>query len=91
MEIQYTRALLNAALDGALNDVEMYEDPIFGFQVPVSVPGVPAEVLNPRNTWADKGSYDAQAQKLARLFEENFEQFKENVPEHVIGAGPRVA
>jgi len=68
----------------------MYEDPIFGFQVPVSVPGVPAEVLNPRNTWADKGAYDGQAQKLARLFEENFEQFKENAPAHVREAGPRI-
>jgi len=90
MEIQYTRVLLNAALDGVLNDVEMYEDANFGFQVPVSVPGVPVEVLNPRNTWADKEGYDAQAQKLARLFEENFEQFKGKVPEHVIGAGPRI-
>ena len=90
MEIQYTRALLNAAMDGVLNEVEMYEDSIFGFRVPVSVPGVPAEVLNPGNTWADKAAYDAQAHKLARLFEENFEQFKANVPEHVIGAGPRV-
>ena len=90
MEIQYTRALLNAALDGVLDDVEMYEDPVFGFQVPVSVPGVPAEVLNPRNTWEDKASYDGQAQKLARLFEENFQQFKENVPEHVLGARPKI-
>jgi phosphoenolpyruvate carboxykinase (ATP) len=90
MEIQYTRALLNAALDGVLHEVEMYEDPIFGFQVPVSVPGVPDEVLNPRNTWADKSAYDAQARKLARLFEENFEQFREDTPAHVIGAGPRI-
>jgi len=90
MEIQYTRALLNAALDGVLDEVEMYEDPVFGFRVPVSVPGVPAEVLNPRNTWKDKDAYDDQAQKLAGLFEENFEQFKENVPEHVLGAKPRI-
>jgi phosphoenolpyruvate carboxykinase (ATP) len=91
MEIQYTRSLLNAALDGVLNEVEMYEDPNFGFRVPVSVPGVPTEVLNPRNTWADKAAYDAQAHKLARLFWENFEQFKKSVPSHVIGAGPRIA
>jgi phosphoenolpyruvate carboxykinase (ATP) len=90
MEIQYTRALLSAALNGTLNDVEMYEDPVFGFQVPASVPGVPPDVLNSRNTWADRGAYDAEAQKLARLFEENFRQFKENVPGHVIEAGPRV-
>jgi phosphoenolpyruvate carboxykinase (ATP) len=90
MEILYTRALLNAALEGILDEVEMYEDPVFGFQVPVSVPGVPIEVLNPRNTWNDKVAYDNQAQKLARLFEENFEQFKENVPEHVLGARPKI-
>ena len=91
MEIRYTRALLNAVLDGILDDVEMNEDPIFGFQVPVSVTGVPADVLNPRNTWIDKEAYDSQAKKLARLFEENFEQFRENVPEYVVGVGPKVA
>ena len=90
MEIRYTRALLNAALEGVLDDVEMYEDPVFGFQVPVTVPGVPTEVLNPRNTWRDKAAYDNQAQKLARLFEENFEQFRENVPGHVLSARPRI-
>jgi phosphoenolpyruvate carboxykinase (ATP) len=68
----------------------MYEDPIFGFQVPVSVPGVPAEILNPRNTWSDKNAYDAQARKLATLFGENFQQFKEKVPAHIIAAGPRI-
>ncbi|MDX1776367.1 MAG: phosphoenolpyruvate carboxykinase (ATP), partial [Desulfobulbales bacterium] len=90
MEIQHTRALLNAALDGLLAGVEMHEDPIFGFQVPVLVPGVPTEVLNPRNAWKDRQDYDAQARKLAGLFEENFAQFKENVPEYVIQAGPRI-
>jgi len=90
MEIQHTRALLNAALEGLLNKAEMHEDPIFGFQVPVSVPGVPNEVLNPRNTWTDKDAYDKQAQKLALLFEENFVQFRENVPGHVLAAGPKI-
>jgi phosphoenolpyruvate carboxykinase (ATP) len=90
MEIRYTRALLNAVLDGSLDAVEMKVDPIFGFQVPASVSGVPTEVLNPRNTWKDKKAYDAQARRLARLFEENFQQFKENVPDHVKDAGPRI-
>jgi len=88
MEIKYTRALLNAALDGSLDNVKMIIDPIFGFQVPAEVPGVPPEVLNPRNTWADPAAYDAQARKLADLFNENFEQFKDNAPENVIAAGP---
>jgi phosphoenolpyruvate carboxykinase (ATP) len=90
MEIQYTRTLLNAALDGVLNEIEKYEDPIFGFKVPVSVPGVPSEVLNPRNAWSDKAAYDNQAQKLARLFNENFKQFRDNVPEYVNNAGPLI-
>ena len=90
MEIQYTRMILNAALDGVLNEIEMYKDPIFGFKVPVSVPGVPSEVLNPRNAWSDKEAYDNQAQKLARLFNENFKQFRDNVPEYVVNAGPRI-
>lgn len=91
MEIKYTRALLNAAMEGALAEAEMYRDPIFGFRVPFAVPGVPAEILNPRNTWPDREAYDAQARKLAGLFVENFEQFKSEVPAHVIEAGPRSA
>jgi len=88
MEIKYTRALLNAALDGSLDNVEMTVDPIFGFQVPVDVPGVPPEVLNPKNTWSDPVAYTVQARKLAVLFNENFEQFKGNAPAKVIAAGP---
>jgi len=88
MKIQYTRALLNAALDKSLNDIKMRKDPIFGFQVPTSSPGVPVEILNPRNTWSKPSDYDAQSKKLATLFHENFEQFKDQTPEMVIKAGP---
>ena len=88
MAIKYTRALLNAALNGSLDNAEMVVDPIFGFQIPVNVPGVPSAVLNPRNTWPDPAKYDSQARRLAGLFNENFEQFKENAPENVIAAGP---
>ncbi len=90
MEIKYTRALLNAALDGSLDDVEMYEDPIFGFQVPVSIPGVPADILNPRKTWTDPIAYDNQAKKLAKLFVENFRQYEDISPDNVCGAGPHI-
>ena len=90
MEIKYTRALLNAALEGKLEDVRMYEDPIFGFHVPSSIPGIPKEILNPKNTWKDGNAYDAQARKLAGLFSDNFEQYRENSPEKVAAAGPRV-
>jgi phosphoenolpyruvate carboxykinase (ATP) len=90
MKIQYTRALLNAALDKSLNDADMRTDPIFGFQIPVSAPGVPAEILNPRNTWSNPSDYDTQAKKLAVLFHENFEQFKDKTPQTVITAGPKI-
>lgn len=86
--IKYTRAIVQAALDGALDNVAYARDPIFGVQVPQSCLGVPSEVLNPRATWADKAAYDAQAQKLAGMFKRNFEQFSEHVAQEVRDAGP---
>ena len=68
MPIRETRALLHAALDGSLADVEFRPDPVFGFDVPVSVPGVDAAILDPRGTWSDPARYDAQAAKLAAMF-----------------------
>ncbi|TMJ12119.1 MAG: phosphoenolpyruvate carboxykinase, partial [Alphaproteobacteria bacterium] len=76
MPIKATRALLNAALDGSLNDAEFRKDPYFGFDVPVSVPGVDGAILNPRDTWADKSDYDATAKKLVGLFVDNFAKFE---------------
>ena len=89
MSIGHTRALLNAALDGTLNDVEMRPDPLFGFHVPTEAPGVPADILNPRSTWSNPSDYDAQARKLAILFHENFEQFKSQTPQNILMAGPK--
>ncbi len=89
MAIKYTRALLNAALDGSLNKVSYQTDPVFGVQVPTSCPGVPQEILQPRNTWSDKEAYDKKAQHLATLFVENFRQFEDKAPERVKEAGPR--
>ena len=65
-------------------------DPVFGLEVPTAVPGVPGEVLTPRNTWADPGAYDAQAKKLAEMFRKNFAGFEKQVPEAVVNAGPVV-
>ena len=90
MPIKETRALLNAALDGSLNDVEFRKDPNFGFEVPVAVPGVDNSILDPRSTWADKGEYDATAAKLVDLFVENFAEFAPHVEEGVRQAGPKV-
>ena len=91
MPIKVTRALLNAALDGSLNAVEFRTDPTFGFEVPVAVPGVDSQILDPRATWADKASYDETAAKLAQQFVENFVQFAGNVDASVLEAAPRVA
>ena len=90
MPIKATRALLNAALDGSLNQAEFRTDPNFGFQVPVAVPGVDPAILNPRDTWADKAAYDATAAKLVDLFNENFGQFADHVDEGVRAAAPKV-
>jgi phosphoenolpyruvate carboxykinase (ATP) len=89
MKLAYTRAMVRAALAGDLDEVETATAPFFGLQIPTSVPGVPAELLNPRDTWADKDAYDAQAGKLAGLFAENFERFADRVPEAVRNAGPK--
>ncbi|WP_299360221.1 phosphoenolpyruvate carboxykinase [uncultured Paracoccus sp.] len=86
MPIKATRALLTAALDGSLNNAEFRTDPNFGFEVPVSVPGVDDTLLDPRQTWADGAAYDAQAEKLKSMFRENFEQYLDKVDEDVKAA-----
>jgi phosphoenolpyruvate carboxykinase (ATP) len=74
ISIGHTRALLNAALEGQLDRVESEAHPIFNLRVPRSCPGVPAEILHPRNTWPDKVAYDAQATRLRDMFRKNFEE-----------------
>ncbi|UVI40531.1 phosphoenolpyruvate carboxykinase [Qipengyuania spongiae] len=91
MPIKATRALLNAALDGSLNDAEFRKDPNFGFEVPVSVPGVDDGILDPRSTWSDKEEYDRTAQKLVQLFVDNFEPFADHVDQGVRDAAPAAA
>ena len=89
MPIKATRALLNAALDGSLNDAEFRIDENFGFEVPVSVPGVDGSILSPRDTWPDKAAYDATAAKLVKLFIDNFAKFEAHVDPGVRDAAPR--
>lgn len=91
MPIKVTRALLNAALDGSLNSAEFRTDPNFGFEVPVSVPGVDSQILDPRATWADKDAYDDTAAKLVQQFVDNFAQFADHVDASVREAAPGVA
>jgi|SRR5579859_829498 len=89
MKIAHTRAMITAILNGSLHEVPATPDPVFGVQVPRECAGVPAELLQPRHTWADQAAYDAGAGELARRFAENFKQFTSMVPPEVAAAGPR--
>ncbi len=89
MKLAYTRAMVTAILNGDLADVQFDVDPIFGLAIPQSCPNVPAEVLNPRNTWTDKAAYDESAKKLAALFVENFKTYQGVDPE-ILAAGPEL-
>ena len=89
MKLAHTRAMVNAALAGDLEGAEFASDPVFGVDVPVSVPGVPDEVLRPRDTWADGEAYAAAAAELAAMFKANFEKFADDAGEAVSAAGPR--
>ena len=91
MPIKATRALLNAALDGSLNDAEFRTDPNFGFKVPVAVEGVDSAILDPRASWVDKADYDVTARKLVGQFIANFAQFESHVDEGVRAAAPKAA
>ena len=86
MPIRSTRALLTAALDGSLNGAQFRKDANFGFEVPVSVPGVADELLDPRRTWADGAAYDAQAKKLVKMFADNFAQYVAHIDDDVRAA-----
>ncbi|GAB1470202.1 phosphoenolpyruvate carboxykinase [Chloroflexota bacterium] len=90
ISIKHTRALLNAALDGKLKDVEFMTDPIFGFEVPKTCPNVPEDVLDPSASWRDKKEYDRRYKDLAMRFKQNFAKFTDGTPQEVIDAGPKV-
>jgi len=90
ISIRHTRNLLNAALNGRLDDVKYTKDPVFGFEVPTECPDVPSEVLNPSSSWADKKEYDRRYKDLAMRFKENFGKFEDQTPEEVMEAGPKV-
>jgi phosphoenolpyruvate carboxykinase (ATP) len=90
MPIQATRTMLSAALSGELDDAEFRTDELFGFQVPTSVPGVDAKLLDPRSTWSDPEEYDRKARELAQLFADNFAKRFGDVGESVQAAGPNL-
>ena len=88
MKLKYTRAMVTAALNGELDKQEFYTDEIFNVSVPKACPGVPEEILTPKNTWADKEAYDKTARDLAARFRKNFSKYN-NMPEAVVKAGPQ--
>ncbi len=90
MKLPYTRAMICAALNGALEQVEFHREPFFNLDIPSACPGVPNEILDPQSTWPDKTAYQKHALELMEQFERNFEQFADEVPESVRDAGPRV-
>lgn len=91
MKLSYTRAMITAALNGELEKVKFETLPVFGLSMPVSCPGAPAEILNPRNTWKDKDAYDSKAASLAASFVKNFEQYASAANEEILKAAPKVA
>ena len=88
MKLSYTRAMITAALNGALASVEFEQHPIFGLQMPTTCPNVPSEILNPRNTWNSAADYDKKANELAQKFIKNFEQYAEGVSPEILAAAP---
>ena len=90
IKLSYTRALITAALNGELEKVKFETLPVFNFQMPTVCPGVPAEMLNPRNTWKDKDAYDAKANELAKSFVKNFAQYASAANDEILSAAPKV-
>ena len=89
MNINHTRRMVTAALTGELDAVNYRHDEIFNLEVPIECPGIPSDVLNPRNTWSEKDAYDNSARKLAQMFVENFRKFG-SVAQDIVGAGPKI-
>jgi len=90
IKLNYTRAMVHAALNSSLKKAAFKKHPVFGMMMPLTCPGVPEEFLNPRNTWANKKEYDAQAKMLAGLFIENFKQYESKVSKEILEAAPEI-
>jgi phosphoenolpyruvate carboxykinase (ATP) len=88
MSLKYTRALITAALHGELDRVSFEKHELFGVAMPTTCPGVPSEILNPKNTWSDKDAYDQKANYLAEAFLKNFEKFAEFANEEIMAGAP---
>lgn len=91
IKLKFTRAMITAALNGQLESAEFEKHPVFGVAMPTSCPGVPTEILNPRNTWKDKDAYDAKATKLAQSFNKNFEKYADYANDEIMAGAPKGA
>ncbi len=89
MKLKYTRSMITAALEGRLDEAEFETDPVFGVAIPKACPGVPSEILNPVNTWADKMAFKEKAAYLAGLFRKNFDKYADGVSAEVLAAAPK--
>ena len=89
ISLNYTRSMISAILNGDLENVKYNTHSVFGLKMPASCPNVPADILNPKNTWKDKNKYDVKANKLADAFNKNFEQFSDNANEEILSAAPK--
>lgn len=90
ISLRNTRAMISAALEGKLQGVEFEKHPVFGIEMPLQCPGVPSELLNPRNTWPSGTEYDEQAHMLAKLFKNNFTKYECGVSPEIKAAAPRI-
>jgi phosphoenolpyruvate carboxykinase (ATP) len=91
MKLKYTRALISAALNGDLDNVDYKEHEVFGLNMPTACPNVPQEILDPRSTWQDKTAYDKAARELAHKFNQNFKQFASNASKEILAGGPKIS
>ena len=90
MPLRYTRRMVNAAIDGELDDTEFVQEPYFGLRIPKAIDGVPSELLNPVNSWVDELTYDEKARQLASMFRTNFEEFKDRASDEILTGQPLV-
>lgn len=89
ISLKYTRAIIDAIHLGAFEQISFRKDTVFGFEIPVSCPDVPSEILTPENTWQDKEAYSQALQKVANLFKQNFSKFSSGVNPEIVAAGPQ--
>ena len=90
IKLKYTRAMIAAALQNQLDNVAYEAHPVFGFMIPATCPNVPSEILQPKNTWADKKAYDDKAKILANLFITNFQKYSAGLSEEILKSSPLI-